>query len=87
MKLDIDVIDIILADELFDLGAIQFGNFKLKLHEKNPNAPLSPIYLNLRTPDNPKPGNLTLKIVAQIGRLMYFTAFRKKLDYKPAASP
>ena len=33
--------------------------FKLKLHEKNPDAPLSPIFFNLRTPDNPKPGPLT----------------------------
>jgi uridine monophosphate synthetase len=37
--------------------------FRLKLHEKNPDAPLSPIYLNLRTPDNPKPGPLTPEIV------------------------
>ena len=37
--------------------------FRLKLHEKTPLAPLSPIYLNLRTPDNPKPGPLTLEIV------------------------
>jgi len=37
-----------LADTLFDIGAVQFGNFKLKLHEKNPTAPLSPIYFNLR---------------------------------------
>ncbi len=33
---------------LFDLGKIKFGAFKLKLHEKNPDAPLSPIYLNIR---------------------------------------
>lgn len=79
MKLNIDKI---LADELFNIGAIQFGSFKLKLHEKNPNALLSPIYINLRTPDNPKPGNLTQKIVIQIGRLMHFIAFQKKLEYK-----
>lgn len=36
------------ADALFDLGAIKFGAFRLKLHEKNPDAPLSPIYVNLR---------------------------------------
>ncbi len=41
-----------LALSLYDIGSAQFGAFKLKLHEKNPNAPLSPIYLNLRTPDN-----------------------------------
>ncbi len=32
---------------LFDCGAIQFGQFRLKLHETNPEAPLSPIYINL----------------------------------------
>lgn len=37
--------------------------FKLKLHESKPSAPLSPIYLNLRTPDNPKAGPLTPEIV------------------------
>lgn len=38
-----------LALELFDIGAIKFGAFKLKLHEKKPDAPLSPIYIDLRT--------------------------------------
>lgn len=33
---------------LLNLGKIKFGAFKLKLHEKNPDAPLSPIYLNIR---------------------------------------
>ena len=37
-----------LALELFDIGAIKFGAFKLKLHEKKPDAPLSPIYIDLR---------------------------------------
>jgi len=37
-----------LARALYKLGAIKFGAFKLKLHEKNPNAPLSPYYINLR---------------------------------------
>ena len=37
-----------LTKELHRVGAIQFGAFKLKLHEKNPDAPLSPIYINLR---------------------------------------
>ncbi len=38
----------ILARELFDIGAIKFGAFRLKLHEKKPDAPLSPIYIDLR---------------------------------------
>ena len=37
-----------LALALFDIGAIKFGRFKLKLHEKKPDAPLSPIYIDLR---------------------------------------
>ncbi|MFA4941072.1 MAG: hypothetical protein WC582_00535 [Patescibacteria group bacterium] len=47
------------ADMIFERGALKFGAFKLKLHEKQPDAPLSPFFLNLRTPDNPKPGPLT----------------------------
>ena len=37
-----------LALELFDIGAIRFGEFKLRLHEQCPNAPLSPFYVDLR---------------------------------------
>lgn len=36
-----------LAKALFEIGAIKFGAFRLKLHEKNPNAPLSPIFVDL----------------------------------------
>jgi orotate phosphoribosyltransferase len=38
----------ILASDLFEVGAIKFGAFKLKLHEKVPDAPLSPLYIDLR---------------------------------------
>ena len=37
-----------LAEQLFSIGAIKFGAFRLKLHEKNPDAPLSPVYIDLR---------------------------------------
>jgi orotate phosphoribosyltransferase len=37
-----------LADALFEVGAVKFGAFKLKLHETQPDAPLSPLYINLR---------------------------------------
>lgn len=37
-----------LADLLFEIGAIKFGAFRIKLHETQPDAPLSPIYINLR---------------------------------------
>lgn len=34
--------------DLFEIGAVKFGEFRLKLHESNPDAPLSPIYVDLR---------------------------------------
>ncbi len=37
-----------LADLLFEIGAVKFGAFRIKLHETQPDAPLSPIYINLR---------------------------------------
>lgn len=61
----------LLTDRLFECQAVQFGAFKLKLHEKNPDAPLSPIYFNLRTADNPKPGPLTPELVGMIGKELY----------------
>jgi orotate phosphoribosyltransferase len=36
------------ADELLKSQAVKFGAFRLKLHEKQPDAPLSPIYVDLR---------------------------------------
>lgn len=36
------------ADALLGCGAVKFGAFRLKLHETQPEAPLSPIYLDLR---------------------------------------
>ncbi len=33
---------------LYQIGAIKFGAFKLKLHEITPDAPLSPVYIDLR---------------------------------------
>ncbi|HEY6332817.1 MAG TPA: hypothetical protein VI756_26065 [Blastocatellia bacterium] len=37
-----------LALGLHDIGAIKFGAFRLKHHETNPDAPLSPFYVDLR---------------------------------------
>ncbi len=36
------------ADALLASGAVRFGAFRVKLHERHPDAPLSPIYINLR---------------------------------------
>ncbi|HEY7985146.1 MAG TPA: hypothetical protein VID73_13300 [Ktedonobacterales bacterium] len=38
----------VFADHLLAAGAVRFGAFRLKLHEQQPEAPLSPIYINLR---------------------------------------
>jgi uridine monophosphate synthetase len=37
-----------LAEDLLRIGAVKFGAFRLKLHDKDPSAPLSPIYVDLR---------------------------------------
>src|SRR4030043_668582 len=34
--------------QLFYIGAIKFGDFRLKLHDKHPEAPPSPVYIDLR---------------------------------------
>lgn len=51
-----------LALKLFDIGAVEFGYFRIKLHEQFPDAPLSPIYLNLR--------NLSDEVLDQIGKIL-----------------
>lgn len=38
----------VLALELFEIGLVQFGHYKLKLHQEFPEAPLSPDYFNFR---------------------------------------
>jgi uridine monophosphate synthetase len=38
----------LLAQALADAGAIKFGAFRLKLHEERPDAPLAPLYIDLR---------------------------------------
>lgn len=57
----------LIAEQFFKLGAVQFGAFRLKLHETNPDAPLSPYYFNLRTTDNPETGFLNETAVALLG--------------------
>lgn len=36
------------AKALLTAGAVKFGAFRLKLHETNPDAPLSPVYIDMR---------------------------------------
>ena len=65
-----------LADLLWDIGAVKIestangGGFTLKLHETQPDAPKSPIFFNLRTADNPKPGPLDAKALRLIGNVL-----------------
>lgn len=59
-----------LARSLFAIGAVDCVNMhRLKLHEQHPEAPESPIFFNLRTPENPKPGPLTPEIVRDIAKM------------------
>lgn len=37
-----------LTAQLFEIGAVKFGDYKIKLHENHPEAPLSPVYVDLR---------------------------------------
>lgn len=64
------------ADRIYDRGAVKFGAFKLKLHEKNPDAPLSPIYITLRRPPD---GPLTEEDVEAIGQELYNLVVQKKI--------
>lgn len=57
-----------LAMLIFGAGGIQFGEFTLKMHEKHPDAPKSPIYINLR--GKPK-GPLPQEILRAIGRNLF----------------
>ena len=70
-----------LAVALFQINAVKFGAFKLKLHENQPDAPLSPIFFNLRTNENPKPGPLRESDVQQIVTAMSTIILDKKLDF------
>ncbi|HUW72187.1 MAG TPA: phosphoribosyltransferase family protein [Candidatus Humimicrobiaceae bacterium] len=71
------------ADGIFHIGAVKFGAFKLKLHEKNPEAPLSPIYLTLRVPENKGP--LSSENVEMIGQVLYDLVQRKKILFDVVA--
>ena len=62
------------ALRLHEIGAVKIdtrldGGFKLKLHEKNPDAPLSPFYLNIRMQGH-KDGPLTRHDIGTLAALM-----------------
>jgi len=71
--------------ELFDIGAIKFGKFKLKLHEIHPEAPLSPFYVDLRTVrSHPE---VMEDIVRVYGRLLKDIKFDLLADVPTASTP
>lgn len=82
------------ALNLFDCGAFKDKThptaiedhgqrgFLLKLHEKEPDAPLSPFYFNLRTGDNPNPGPLTPQHIKDCAALMQSVAEAYGLTYE-----
>lgn len=63
------------ALKIFDTGAIRFGSFTFKIHEKYSEFPRSPNKINLRIPDNE--GNLREELIATIGWEMYKKAISK----------
>lgn len=70
----------ILARKILEEQVIKFGAFKLKLHETQPEAPLSPIYLSFRKP--PK-GPLADELIKQLGGgLLYGVACMEQLKYR-----
>lgn len=76
-----------LALKLFDAGAIKFGAFKLKLHEKQPDAPLSPIYIDLRLTRS-VPALLRYIAIALYQKIKTdFISFDKIADIPTAATP
>lgn len=74
-----------LALDLFDIGAIKFGAFKLKLHEKKPDAPLSPIYIDLRILRSfPKTMESTIEVYKELINGLKFDVYA---DVPTAATP
>jgi len=80
-----------LALALWNVGAVmdrgrspESKGFRLKLHETNPDAPLSPIYLHLRVPEN-KGGPLTPEIVALAAKLMFAELTAARINFNALA--
>lgn len=74
------------ADMIFARGAFKFGNFKLKLHDIHPEAPLSPFYINQRTKDNPtNPGPLLNEDCDLIAQVLWNLILRNSLYFEAMA--
>lgn len=57
---------------LFNLKKVKFGAFRLKLHESQPDAPLSPIYLNIRELPDP--------VYELAGDILHDLAVQERID-------
>jgi len=74
-----------LLSQLFDIGAIKFGDFKLKLHDTYPEAPLSPLYIDLRTLRRfPEAKNAAVHIYQELVKPLKFDLL---VDIPTAATP
>jgi len=74
-----------LSLHLFDIGAVKFGAFKLKLHETKPLAPLSPIYIDLRLlRRTPKAKAASIKVYEELVKPLKFDLIA---DIPTAATP
>ncbi len=74
-----------LSLHLFDIGAVRFGAFKLKLHDTHPKAPLSPIYIDLRVlRRTPKAKAAAIKVYEELVKPLTFDLLA---DIPTAATP
>ena len=77
----------VFADALLTSGAVKFGAFRLKLHETQPDAPLSPMYVDLRVvrsyPDALDAAVAALRELIATERLV----FSRYADVPMAATP
>jgi uridine monophosphate synthetase len=71
--------------DLFEIGAIKFGAFRLKLHETKPDAPLSPIYVDLRILRSfPKTMDTSSRVYQELTSRLKFDVYA---DVPTAATP
>lgn len=87
--MDIELMQTVLHN-LKQIGAVKIdtrpgAGFRMKIHETRPDAQLSPIYLNLRTPENPKPGPLTKETIADIAEVLYRYSMQAEISYQGIA--
>lgn len=73
------------ADMILKRGAFEFGAFKLKLHETNSDAPLSPFYINLRDKNNPNPGPLVKSDYFLIGAYIFNAILKSNIVFDAIA--